>query len=352
MQKSSRNSPKDSLVKKRFLDTLHGKIIFSILCVLLVAAGGVLIAGDALLSKMNHVALSSSKNKVAYVDVTSESSEAVNIQRNDAILGSSDVMNILLIGSDTRNTDTDGKYGNSDSMILLSVNKKTDKLKMISFLRDLYVPIKGFKKESRINASFLTGGPDLLIDTIETNFGIKIDQYVCIDFDGFEKAIDSVGGVNINLTKAEADELTINSGVYYCQVKGTPQHVTAGMNKLNGCTALGYARIRHIDNDFNRTQRQRNVINSFMSSMKNANPFTLMNVANTVFPLIKTDLTNDQILQLAVVRGPALMRGNAEQLTIPAEGAYHPWKTPEQEQVLVPDLKKSRKIVQDFLYND
>lgn len=352
MQKYSQKIQKDGLVRKHFLDTLHGKIILSFLCVLLVAAGGVLIAGDVMLSKLNHVSLSSSESETSFVNVASESSETVNIERNDAILGSSDVMNILMIGSDTRDTKNDGKYGNSDSMILLSVNKKTNKLKMVSFLRDLYVPIKGFKEKSKINAAFCFGGPELLINTIENNFGIKIDKYVCIDFDDFEKAIDSVGGVTINLTQAEANELNNTPGRYYLGVKGSPQHVTAGENRLNGCTALGYARIRHIDNDFNRTRRQRNVITSLMSSLKNANPFTLMNVANTIFPLIKTDLSNDQILQLGVVRGPDLMRGNAEQLTIPAEGAYKEGQTPDKLDILIPDLKKSRKIVQDFLYED
>lgn len=354
MQKKGIKKKKGSLVKEHFLDTLHGKIIFSILCILLTVAGGVLIAGDVMLSKMNHVSLSSSKSDVSYIDVASvasESSEAFSIARNDAILGSSDVLNILLIGSDTRSNLSDGIYGNSDSMILLSVNKKTNRIKLVSFLRDLYVPIDGFKNKSRINAAFSVGGPELLISTIEKNFGVKIDKYACIDFAGFEKAIDCVGGVTVTLTEAEAKELTRNPG-YFSVAKGIPQKVVAGTNKLNGCTALAYARIRHIDSDFKRTQRQRNVITSLMSSLKQSNPLTLFNISNEVFPLIQTDLTNDQIIQLGVVRGPALMSGEAEQLTIPAAGAYEDYVTPKKEQVLLPDLKKNRKLVQSFLYDD
>jgi LCP family protein required for cell wall assembly len=343
---------KNGPAKKHFLDTLHGKIIYSVLCVIVTIAGGALIAGDVMLSRLNHVSLSDPKSKVSYVDVASADSETFSIERNDAILGSSDVLNILLIGSDTRSNLSDGEYGNSDSMILFSVNKKTNKLKMVSFLRDLYVSIDGFKSKSRINAAFSIGGPELLINTIEKNFGVKIDKYACIDFEGFEKAIDYVGGVTVNLTHEEVKELTKNPGRYYLQVKGSPQKVTVGTNKLNGCTALAYARIRHIDSDFYRTQRQRNVITSLMSSLKNSNPFTLMNIANEVFPLIQTDLTNDQILQLGVVRGPALMAGEAEQLTIPATGAYTDYETPKNEKVLLPDLEKNREIVQDFLYGD
>lgn len=329
-------------IKKKFLDTLHGKIIFSSLCVLMTLAGAVLITGETLLSRINRVPLSS-------IGTASHSpSTSGGEKQDDSLLGNSDVFNLLLIGNDTRGGE---KYGNSDTMLLLSINKKTNQLKMVSFLRDLYVPIEGFKEKNRINASFESGGPSLLIDTIQKNFGVKIDNYACIDFKGFEKAIDAVGGVTIDLKADEAKEINNNPGVYVVDQR-IPK-LYAGTQKLNGVEALAYARIRHIDSDFSRTQRQRNVLSSLMSSMKNSNPLTLLGMANDVFHDINTDLTNPQIDQLMLFQAPAAMKGDLKQFTVPADGAFKDaryYRDGVPMDVLDPDIPQNRKLVQEFLY--
>lgn len=332
-----------SIAKKKFLDTLHGKIIFSSLCVLMTLAGAALITGETLLSRINHVALSS-------IGTGNPSPDSDGQKEDDSLLGNSDVFNLLLVGNDTRGGE---KYGNSDTMLLLSINKKTNQLKMVSFLRDLYVPIEGFKERNRINASFEVGGPSLLKDTIERNFGVRIDKYACIDFKGFEKAIDTVGGVTVTLTKDEAQELNGDPETYFSGIGEKPEKVSVGTQKLDGVQALAYSRIRHLDNDFHRTQRQRNVIAALMSSMKNSNPLTLLGMANEVCPMIQTDLTTPEIEQLMLFKAPAVMKGNLQQFTVPADGAFKNgvhFQDDVRMEVLEPDIPKNRKLVQNFLY--
>ncbi len=343
--RNNKNRP-HSMAKKRFLDTLHGKIIFASLCVVLTLAGSVLIAGEVLLSKINRVPVTSIAPQSASQGATSSGPV-----QDDSLLWKSDVLNILLIGNDTRGGE---EYGNSDTMLMLSINKNTNQMKVVSFLRDLYVPIEGFSDNNRINASFESGGPSLLIDTIQKNFKVRIDKYACIDFKGFEKAIDSVGGVTITLTQSEADEINGDPMTYFTEIGEKPQKVSVGTQKLNGAQALAYSRIRHIDSDFKRTQRQRNVLSSLMSSMKNSNPLTLLSLADSIFQdNMKTDLTNGEIEQLVLFRAPAIMKGNLEQFTVPAAGAYsdkpvvrngRPWS------VLTPDIPKNRELLKNFLY--
>ena len=335
-----------SIAKKRFLDTLHGKIIFASLCVVLTLAGSVLIAGEVLLSKINRVPVTSIAPQSASQGATSSGPV-----QDDSLLWKSDVLNILLIGNDTRGGE---KYGNSDTMLMLSSNKNTNQMKVVSFLRDLYVPIEGVSGRNRINASFESGGPSLLIDTIQKNFKVRIDKYACIDFKGFEKAIDSVGGVTITLTKSEADEINGDPVTYFTSIGEKAQRVSVGTQKLNGAKALAYARIRHIDNDFNRTQRQRNVLSSLMSSMKNSNPFTLLSLADSIFQdNMKTDLNNGEIEQLVLFRASAIMKGNLEQFTVPADGAWTRLQTERNGwpmDVIDPDFPKNRELLKNFLY--
>jgi polyisoprenyl-teichoic acid--peptidoglycan teichoic acid transferase len=202
-------------------------------------------------------------------------------------------------------------------------------------------------RDTRINASYAYGGPKLLIDTIQNNFRVKIDNYVTIDFQSFAKAVDILGGVSINLTKAEADELNKNAWMYF--VAGSPQKVSAGVNHLNGNGALAYARIRYIDSDFGRTGRQRKVISAILSSLKHSNPAQLMSIADSVLPLVKTDLDDSQIVALAT-QASAILNNDTQQLAIPVKGAYKSEKIRGMD-VLVPDIEKNKAALWKFLYN-
>lgn len=335
----------------RFLRTRHGKVIFVLLCVLFLLTGSVLVSGNYLLSKINYTPL----DQFGLGSVPSDEVDSLdpNVPVDDnpgamkfgtgAILSDPNIQNILLIGSDTRGGE---KYGRSDSMLMLSVNKKTNQVKMVSFLRDLYVKIDGMQ-DNRINAAYAYGGPKLLADTIEKNFRVKIDNYVRVDFQSFQKLINLLGGVSIRLTAAEAKELNNNAGTY--AVGSGMQRVSAGVNRLNGTTALAYARIRHIDSDFGRTQRQRNVIGAIFQSFKSSNPATLWNVANQILPLVQTDLSGGQIQGL-VFSAASLMDNPVEQQAIPAQGMYQS-KYIRKMAVLLPDIEKNKTLLWKFIYN-
>lgn len=198
----------------------------------------------------------------------------------------SSVYNILLIGSDRREGETTGR---ADSMIILSINKRTHKIHLVSLMRGMYVkiPDHGFYM---LNASYSYGGSKLLRQTIEDNLRVHIDDYIMIDFSGFSAAIDVVGGIDIDLTDKEAAELNGQLGTA----------LTSGTNHLDGAAALAYARIRHIDSDFARTGRQRTVIDALIRKMTSLGPVELDQTARALLPLVKTNMGSDKLINLAI----------------------------------------------------
>jgi polyisoprenyl-teichoic acid--peptidoglycan teichoic acid transferase len=333
---------------KQFLDSRKGKVLFSLLCVVLILVGSVLTVGGYFLSKIGYTPLSDFE-LASSIPPEEKDAGTEGITNPDAMQFASgdlksdpNIKNILLIGSDTRGGE---KYGRSDSMMLLSINSKTNQIKLVSFLRDMYVKINGMR-DTRINASYAYGGPKLLIDTIQNNFRVKIDNYVTIDFQSFDKAVDILGGVSVTLTKAEVNELN-NHPDYF--VTGNVQKVTVGVNHLSGSGALAYSRIRYIDSDFGRTGRQRKVISAILSSLKHSNPAQLMSIADSVLPLVKTDLDDSQIVALAT-QASAILNNDTQQLAIPVKGAYKSEKIRGMS-VLVPDIEKNKAALWKFLYN-
>lgn len=339
--------------KKRFLKTKQGKVVVIVLAVIVVILGVVVGGTGYYLSKINHTNLDNFglASGLPSDEVDSNIDSNIPVDNNpDAmqwgtgdIVSDPNIQNILLIGSDTRG---DEKYGRSDTMMVLSLNKSTKQIKTVSFLRDLYVKINGLK-DNRINAAYSYGGPKLLIDTLQSNFRFKIDNYVRVDFNSFKKLINMVGGVQITLTEKEANEINNHPGTYF--TNGETQRVKAGLNTLNGAGALAYSRIRHIDSDFGRTQRQRNVMTSLMKSLKGSSVGTLMGIANEVLPNVQTDLSNMQIMDFAL-NGNSYMSNVGGQLTIPGDGLYKSERIRGMS-VLVPDVEKNKAAVWKFLYN-
>ena len=245
------------------------------------------------------------------------------------------IVNILLIGSDTR---VPGARARSDSLILCTFDPKTKTLTMTSLLRDMYLPIPGYQS-NRINASFAFGGIRLLNKTIETNFGIEIHGNFVIDFTGFADVIDVIGGVEITMTGAEANYM--NTYAVESARKGSFQ---AGTYLLDGYEALTYARMRKIDSDFGRAQRQRTVINSAFGKCKNLSATQLYRLLDQVLPLMTTDMSNSQILGLAGEVIPIMSQLTIKTQHIPANGTYrNAWVG--NMLVLMPDLEANRRIL-------
>lgn len=209
------------------------------------------------------------------------------------LYSSKNVINVLLVGLDSKNALQYG--GNSDSLILVSLNKKTEKISMCSFFRDswCYMNVGGRDRYAKINSSYFHGGPDALIDTIEKNFKIDIDYYVAVDFSSFRDIIDALGGITVPVQEYEAN---------YINRTNPDFHIEAGEAvKLTGKQALVFARIRKsdYDSDVSRTRRQRQVITSLIQSAKNASLSQLNNTLDALFAYVKTDLTKSQILSYA-----------------------------------------------------
>lgn len=206
---------------------------------------------------------------------------------NSKIWRSDSVLNILLLGTDYGTGSS--TYGRSDAMIILSVNKAVQKVKLISISRNVYAAIPGFKN-SMISHAHIFGGPALAIKSVEQNYKIGIDNYVSCGFDSFVKIINILGGVRLILSEIEAKAMS----KYDSSITG------AGSYLLNGETALQYSRQRYFDSDKNRTERQRKLLSALADKFKSITVKQALKIVNTVLPLVNTDMKKSEILyQLA-----------------------------------------------------
>ena len=255
------------------------------------------------------------------------------------------IINILLIGQDARQGESRQR---SDSMILCTVNLHTNTLTMTSFMRDMYVDIPGYSA-NRINAAYQLGGMQLLDQCLLQNFGVVIDYNIEIDFDGFMKAVDVVGGVDIQLTQEEADYLNARGNWGVNDDTAWQWNLKEGMNRLSGEQALAYCRIRYIGNaDFGRTERQRKVLTELMENCKDLSARELDGLLKQILPLITTDMDSKQIDRYVTQLLPLISKLNTQQLRVPADGAYRN-DTENGMSVLIPDLEKNRALLNDIM---
>lgn len=277
--------------------------------------------GNRLITKLLANYISSSVNKddptTPDIDETEEVSEYD--WNTSKIVGRKEdyVTNILLVGIEElfggRNTDT---------MMIASINTRDHTVQLSSLMRDSYVSVPGWKS-TKLNAAYAHGGIGLLRDTIEQNYKIHLDGYVSVNFESFEKIIDLLGGVEIQLGAKEAEYLNTTN---YISNKAY-RNVKEGINLLNGNQALGYCRIRKVptydgvNNDFGRTLRQRRVLNAIFEKYKNQGIIQLINTTNTCLGYVTTNLSTGQIENLL----NAMLEINVstiEMKSIPIEGAY------------------------------
>lgn len=267
-----------------------------------------------------------------------------------ASMDSKDVLNVLLIGSDSRSKD---ERGRTDSMILLSVNKRTKEFTMTSFMRDMYVEIPNNGKD-KLNAAYVYGGAELLMDTIQNNFDIKIDKYVYIDFYSFVDIVDAVGGIKLDISDEEANGMKApmaEQNKYLGNKKGTDYLTSGGKNKqVNGNQALAYARLRYVGNaDFERTERQRIVISKVLEKAKTLNPIELDNFAKVCMTNLTTNMNKTELYFLTY-RVPFIFKYENKQQRIPADDAYTYGTTPNGQSILDVDFEKSKQQLKDSIF--
>ena len=250
------------------------------------------------------------------------------------------VVNILLIGIDSRSKEMEDGYQRGDVQIILSINTDTGDIKLTSVMRDLYVTIPGYKSKARINTAYTKGGGQLSMRTLNNLLELNIQYYVTINFYGLASIIDAIGGIDIELTKTEASAINTylkkHPPAYDNKAKGerVALEKKAGVQHLDGVQAVMYARLREIDNDFKRTERQRNLLNLLLNQiMQDMDMEVLLNLVSTTLPYVKTNVPASTIVSLATqVMGPLMTKvqnGESlmEQMRIPmGDGSDATWK--------------------------
>lgn len=257
------------------------------------------------------------------------------------------VTNILLCGEEA--IEDDGR-GRTDCIMLATINNEQNSLKLISFMRDLYVKIPGYSN-NKLNASYQIGGMPLLQQTIETNFGIKIDGYVLVNFKDFEKVIDKLGGVEIRLTKQEAKYLRRTNYIS----KKSNRNVKEGKQLLNGNQALGYCRVRYVKtdsgltDDYGRNYRQRMVLEAIFNKYKSATAAEVVELCPEVLKCITTDITKDNILKY-IYNALMLNASTIECYRVPMEGCYKDAKIDKMAVLYITDINGIRNSLSDYIY--
>lgn len=269
---------------------------------------------------------------------TREDLEANEYVSQSQLSSSPLVSNILLLGVDGSAESS----SRSDSMILVSVDFVHSKIKLTSFLRDSWVEIPSKGKKAKLNAACSYGGPQLVVDTIEYNFGVDIDHFVMVDFNMFTEIIDNLGGVDVEVTSKEAK--FINSTTRHTVESGESVH-------LNGAEALVYCRIRKLDSDYMRTYRQRKVITALINQAKSAGVSTLISTMQEVFPLIKTDMSAAEITGLAYKAGLGILAFDIEQNRVPID-EHMKATTINGQWVEMLELENVKQYLHDYIYTN
>ncbi len=325
-RKSKKHTSKNKKNKKK-MSRLKGFLIKLLLFVAVLAAGLYLLVGHVY-SKLN------------YHEIESLTSEPM---REDGVI------NILLIGSDSRDGSADGR---SDAMILLSVSSKTKKIHMTSLLRDMYVEIPGHDN-NRLNAAYSFGGAELLMETVEENLDITVNRYVVVNFEAFASLVDAVGGVDLELT---ADEIELVNGYLNEYNELTNQEfgtnymdtAKAGLVHLNGPQALAYTRNRYIGTDFGRTERQRKVLTEVFKGLPGAVVTNFSELVEGLMPNLTTNLTQWECYELSLM-APVILSYDMEQGSVPVPGTYRD-ATIRQMAVLEVDWEANKEYLHKLLF--
>lgn len=244
--------------------------------------------------------------------------------------------NVLLIGTDSDENGT----SRSDAMILCNVNLDKKRGTLISFLRDSLVQIPD-RKDNKLNAAYAFGGVELLDEVLFDNFGIEVDGNVLVDFKAFQKVIDALDGVEIYLFKEECAYINADLGRNYSE----------GYCLLDGKAALSYCRIRSLDSDFGRTQRQRKVLTALYNRFHKIMLKEALDLIGTVFPLVSTDFTNTELVGYAIKLLPIIRECDIAPEHIPADGTWENANVRGMA-VLIMDFDKNRALLKSIIEGD
>lgn len=282
VERGKKMPKKNTKKKHKGLKVLAIFLLVIAIIVLLVAGGAFYFINDKI-------------GKMQQVDINEGN---LDISTNENLEG---YRNIAIFGVDSRSNDLD--VGNrSDCIIIANINNKTKEVKLISVYRDTYVQIKenGSNTLDKITHAYAYGGPELAIQTLNTNLDLNIKEFVTVNFDSVAEAVDQLGGITMTLTSEEVDyandyiretaKVTGKSATYIS---------SSGTQTLNGVQAVAYSRIRYTSGgDYKRTERMRDVIEAMLAKLKTKSLGEINAFADSILPKVYTNLDTNDILSL------------------------------------------------------
>ena len=269
----------------------------------------------------------------------------------DAAALNPDWQNILLLGTDSRTSVTDTR---TDTMIILSLNARSNEIRMTSLMRDIWVDVPGHGG-AKLNAACVYGGPELTLQTINQNFGMDIQFYVEVNMQCLAQIVDALGGIRMDVSDSEAkainklfadDRNAHDENTYFAG-----DSVSAGSQVLlNGKYALAFVRIRSMDNDYVRTDRQRQMLVAIAKDLQQKDLLSLGAIITGMLQYVKTNLTFDEIMAIAgVCMGASL--DDLPELRLPAEGTYQSG-TFNGTWCIKPDFEENARQLRAFIYGE
>lgn len=321
-KKLYQNKNKNKKFFHKFVDTKWKVALLIVLGLLAFAGIAAFVYAQVLLGSMEKVEIATSNEELGI-------SEEVNAYHNQV----SGITNIAFYGIDS----FDGTKGRSDSIMIITLDENTKKIKLTSIPRDSYVKIPG-RGMDKINHAYAYGGPQLALNTLNSNFGLDIKYFATVNFTSLPKIINALGGISITVTDKEA-------GTNYI-----PRITKAGTYQMSGEQALRFSRIRKIDNDFERSRRQRDVIEAIMNKMLSKSVSSYPKTLSTILPLVTTNMSSTDILSIGSM---AVTKGikNIEQSRYPLaemaggkliNGVYY----------YVFDLAATKELLSKYIYFD
>lgn len=252
--------------------------------------------------------------------------------------------NIMLIGMDRRD---DSWEGNSDTMMLVSVNEEKEQISIISMMRDMGVNIPGIGVR-KMNAANANGGAELVLETVQANFDVDVERYASVDFEDLIAIVDAVGGVELTMSDEEAEQVN-NEVTYLCglqELDPTSYYLPGGGTYLcNGMQAVNYARIRFVGNsDYERTERQRTLVTGILEKVKGLDAANLLKLTQEILENVEHNIPISEWMQL-VWKAEEMLQYEIVTDRIPYDGLFY-----SEGELLMPEWDATLERLYATLY--
>lgn len=296
--------------------------------------------------------VSDQQDKRLKIDISDLKKVDAVLAPEGSVIGEDNILNILILGTDERTFEL-SEDARADCIMILSLNFDSGEGKIISLERGMGVVMYGGMFEGKtdlLTHCFRWGGANLMLEEVQEYFKVDVDKYVRFNFNALVKAVDALGGVDIELSELEAFSLNDAAGKYTFDSGNIQTDFKEGMNHLYGPAALLYARTRRFDSDWVRIGRQRNLVQACFDSLKDADVKTLNSLCDEVLPMIETNFSQMEILQL-LLKAPKFWGVKLEQLTIPVDReTMGGVETFTGGGAFAPDYELNAEVIHEFLY--